>query len=138
MGMAANKGGIGLRMRVDDTSLVFVTAHFSAGQSMVDDRNRDYWTITNGLNFKGAKMLDHDLVFFFGDFNYRLKSENEIVRPRVARKDYEELWKVDQLQEQIQLGAVFVGFEEGRLIFDPTYKYDNGSTNYDTRHRTIN
>jgi hypothetical protein len=76
MGMAANKGGIAIRMKVDDTYLAFVTAHFAAGQSMVDDRNRDYWTLSNGLKFKSKALLDHEVVFWLGDFNYRINSEN--------------------------------------------------------------
>lgn len=34
--------------------------------------------------------------------------------------------------KQRNSGAIFKGFQEGVLSFDPTYKYDNGSTNYDT------
>jgi hypothetical protein len=136
MGMAANKGGIGFRMKVDDTSLAFITAHFAAGQSMVDDRNRDYWTITDGLVFKGGvKCLDHDLVFWFGDFNYRIDGDNTIVKSIVARKEYPKLWEKDQLLMQMRLKTVFVGFQEGPLIFDPTYKYDNNSLNYDTSEK---
>lgn len=77
--MAANKGGIGLRMQVDDTTLAFVTAHFAAGQSQVDDRVNDYHTITSGLKFKGKNLLDHDNVFWFGDFNFRIDGENSMV-----------------------------------------------------------
>jgi hypothetical protein len=79
MGTAANKGGIGLRLKVDDTRLAFVTAHFAAGQRVVDDRNRDYWTITNGLKFKNRNLLDHDCVFYLGDFNYRIDGDNDYV-----------------------------------------------------------
>jgi hypothetical protein len=135
MGMAANKGGIGLRLKVDDTSLAFVTAHFAAGQSMVDDRNRDYWTITNGLQFKSGKLLDHDLVFWFGDFNYRINGENMLIRQMVAKKQYEQLWNMDQLIEQMHSSSAFVGFQEGPMKFDPTYKYDNGSIAYDTSEK---
>jgi hypothetical protein len=97
MGMAANKGGIGIRMKVDDSYLAFVTAHFAAGQSMVDDRNRDYWTITNGLKFKTHRLLDHDKVFWFGDFNYRVDCENQKVRDMVKKNLIKILWQDDQV-----------------------------------------
>ena len=135
MGMAANKGGIGIRMKIDDSSLAFVTAHFAAGQSAVEDRNRDYWTITNGLLFRGAKLLDVDNVFWFGDFNYRVDMENQAARAIVSKRNYTELIRNDQLSIQMRNGSAFKGFKEGELNFDPTYKYDNGSISYDTSEK---
>lgn len=135
MGMAANKGGIGIRLKVDDTSFAFVTAHFAAGQSAVDERNRDYWTISNGLSFRGAKLLDTDNVFWFGDFNYRIDMDNQIARSKIFNRDYRDLWQNDQLSIQMQNGAAFKDFREGELNFDPTYKYDNGSISYDTSEK---
>lgn len=38
-----------------------------------------------------------------------------------------------QLKRQIDEEAVFVGFVEGEIEFQPTYKYDTGSDNWDTR-----
>lgn len=38
-----------------------------------------------------------------------------------------------QLKRQIDEEAVFVGFVEGELNFQPTYKYDTGSDTWDTR-----
>jgi hypothetical protein len=35
----------------------------------------------------------------------------------------------------MQKGLSFVNFEEGALAFDPTYKYDNGTTAYDTSEK---
>ena len=32
----------------------------------------------------------------------------------------------------MKAGLVFPGFEEGRLGFDPTYKFDVGTDNYDS------
>ncbi|KAJ3271167.1 inositol polyphosphate 5-phosphatase [Terramyces sp. JEL0728] len=135
MGMAANKGGIGIRMQVDDTSMAFVTAHFAAGQSMVEDRNRDYHTITSGLKFKGTNLLDHDNVFWFGDFNYRIDGDNSAVRAKIAEKDYNWLLANDQLTKQMSRKFAFYGFTETPPKFDPTYKYDNNSTIYDTSEK---
>lgn len=38
-----------------------------------------------------------------------------------------------QLKKQIDEEAVFVGFVEGEINFQPTYKYDTGSDTWDTR-----
>lgn len=39
-----------------------------------------------------------------------------------------------QLKRQIEEEAVFVGFAEGEIDFQPTYKYDTGSDMWDTRY----
>lgn len=38
-----------------------------------------------------------------------------------------------QLKKQIDEEAVFVGFVEGDIEFQPTYKYDTGTDLWDTR-----
>lgn len=43
-----------------------------------------------------------------------------------------QLWSNDQLSRAVQSGQVFRDFEEGPLMFPPTYKYDVGTDNYDT------
>ncbi|KAJ3328571.1 inositol polyphosphate 5-phosphatase, partial [Kappamyces sp. JEL0680] len=116
-------------------SLAFVTAHFAAGQSAIEERNRDYWTITDGLSFRGSKLADTDIVFFFGDFNYRINMENSFARHKIKVKDYSDLWTNDQLTLERRRGNVFAGYNEGSLSFDPTYKYDNGSISYDTSEK---
>lgn len=41
----------------------------------------------------------------------------------------------DQLLQEARKGQVFNGFCEGYLTFKPTYKYDVGSSNYDTSYK---
>ena len=143
MGMAANKGkfnrlllgGIGIRLKIEETSFSFVTAHFAAGQSAVEDRNQDYRTISEGLNFRGNRLSNTENVFWFGDFNYRIDVDNYFARAKIQGRDYPELWKNDQLQISMRQGFVFPGFQEGQLLFDPTYKYDNGTNTYDSSEK---
>ncbi|RKO88290.1 Endonuclease/exonuclease/phosphatase [Blyttiomyces helicus] len=59
-GMAANKGGIGISLNVNDTTIALVTAHLAAGSKAVYDRNDDYRTISEGLNFRGMRLMDHE------------------------------------------------------------------------------
>ncbi len=40
---------------------------------------------------------------------------------------------VFQLKRQMDEEVVFVGFTEGEIDFQPTYKYDTGSDQWDTR-----
>lgn len=42
-----------------------------------------------------------------------------------------------QLKQVMDQGLAFAGYEEGPLLFRPTYRYDLGTDNYDTseKHR---
>lgn len=98
-GLAGNKGGVSIRMDFFDTSLCFVCAHLAAGHSNVEDRNRDYKTITQGLAFsKGRKIPDHDVVVWLGDFNYRVDLTNEDAREKVLHGAYESMLRFDQVR----------------------------------------
>ena len=57
-GMSGNKGAVGIRLDYYDTSFCFLTAHFAAGHSNVEERNADYRTIVNGLHFLKGKTID--------------------------------------------------------------------------------
>ena len=41
----------------------------------------------------------------------------------------------DRLVQEAEKGEVFNGYYEGTLTFKPTYKYDIGSSIYDTSHK---
>lgn len=43
-----------------------------------------------------------------------------------------QLWTKDQLSVALRQGQAFKGFQEGPLLFPPTFKYDVGTENYDT------
>ncbi|CAG8567321.1 14780_t:CDS:10, partial [Cetraspora pellucida] len=58
-GMAGNKGGVAIRLDYHDTSICFVTAHLASGQSNLEDRNKDYHTINDGLIFRNGRRLLH-------------------------------------------------------------------------------
>ena len=92
--------------------------------------------------------LEHDIVIWVGDLNYRpdvsidIKEVYEllnVVASDRASVGHEEnvdeaidiLVNKDQLVIERSAGRVFKGFEEGRLIFMPTYKYIPGDTTTD-------
>jgi len=52
-----------------------------------------------------------------------------------ARGDRSHLIRYEQLNIQKRNGLVFQKFKEGPLEFDPTYKFDNGTSNYDTSEK---
>eukprot|EP00833_Pecoramyces_ruminatium_P009944 jgi/Orpsp1_1/1183976/evm.model.c7180000087459.1 len=133
-GSPANKGGVAVSMKYYDSSLCFVAAHLAAGQNNVEDRNRDYHTISDNIIFKGGKKInDHDIVIWLGDFNYRINNlSNEVVRQMIQDDHLTELLKYDQLKSQKDKGIIFENYQEGPIKFKPTYKFDVGTDNYDT------
>ncbi|KHJ84860.1 hypothetical protein OESDEN_15421, partial [Oesophagostomum dentatum] len=71
-GATGNKGSVAFRMVVHSTSFCFVCSHFAAGQNEVKDRNEDFSSALRRIKFpQGREIESHDVVFWFGDFNYR-------------------------------------------------------------------
>jgi hypothetical protein len=89
------------------------------------------------INTKQAERLgyscaaDHDVVIWLGDLNYRLISSDA---PRlydyIDGKRSHALLSLDQLSIEMDKGTVFEDFHEGLIVFDPTYKYSAGTSEY--------
>ncbi|KAF1984647.1 hypothetical protein K402DRAFT_455789 [Aulographum hederae CBS 113979] len=136
-GAAGNKGAVAIRMEYANTSLCFVTAHLAAGFANYEERNRDYKTISHGLRFQRNRSIeDHDSVVWLGDFNYRIGLDNEKVKKLIQMGDLETLYANDQLNLQMVAGLTFPFYQEARITFPPTYKYDLGSDTYDTSEKS--
>lgn len=132
-GMAGNKGAVAIRMEYANTSICLVTAHLAAGFANYEERNQDYRTISHGLRFQRNRTIeDHDTIIWLGDFNYRIGMSNERTRALVKDGDLDTLYANDQLNLQMVHGKTFPFYNEARITFLPTYKYDNGTDNYDT------
>ncbi|KAK2768791.1 inositol polyphosphate 5-phosphatase [Arachnomyces sp. PD_36] len=135
-GMGGNKGGCAIRLEYSNTRLCFVTAHLAAGFSNYDERNRDYETISHGLRFqKNRSIEDHDTIIWLGDFNYRIGLGNERVRNLVRQGDLGTLYENDQLNLQMVAGLTFQHYSESQISFLPTYRFNNGTDEYDTSEK---
>jgi hypothetical protein len=65
--------------------------------------------------------------------NYRIDLDNDTVRKYIASKDYEYLHKYEEFHKFTQQDSeILRDFREAPLYFDPTYKYDFNSNQYDT------
>eukprot|EP00127_Corallochytrium_limacisporum_P006459 Clim_evm2s228 gene=Clim_evmTU2s228 len=73
-----------------------------------------------------------DRVCWFGDMNYRVDGSRKIVDAVIRNGMLEVLHANDQLRKEMRRGRVLQGFQEGELLFAPTYKFDNGTDIYDT------
>eukprot|EP00177_Eucheuma_denticulatum_P001187 GFKZ01002147.1.p1 GENE.GFKZ01002147.1~~GFKZ01002147.1.p1 ORF type:complete len:857 (+),score=86.81 GFKZ01002147.1:17-2587(+) len=78
------------------------------------------------------KILDHDVVFWLGDLNYRLDAEHPEVMSWIEQRNWQKLYQADQLQQQMKTCDVFQGFKEGPIRFPPTYKMNRMEEGYKT------
>eukprot|EP00945_MAST-04E_sp_MAST-4E-sp1_P001097 g1097.t1 len=163
MGVLGNKGGSSIRFQFYDTTVCFVCSHLAAHRGNVGGRNSDFASILEKTEFKhqsgddqAAKapahlstvsseshadgtfgILDHDVVVWLGDLNYRIM---EGVTIDVAYEMIEEgnrgidyLLKWDQLNRERDAGRAFQSFEEGDIRFLPSYKFIPGTDQFDNR-----
>ncbi|XP_048457144.1 synaptojanin-2-like isoform X2 [Rhincodon typus] len=132
-GKAGNKGAVAVRLQFYSSTLCFICAHLTAGQSQVKERNEDYREIMQKLSFPmGRNVFCHDLVYWCGDSNFRLDLPHEEVLHHIKGQDWKTLQAHDQLQHQKTENKIFKDFFEGTINFAPTYKYDVGTDVYDT------
>jgi len=72
-----------------------------------------------------------------GDLNYRIDHRRDAIIAAVNAGDLSSLLMHDQLLREIKFnrGCRLRGFSEGPLTFNPTYKYDKYSDEYDTSEK---
>ncbi|TIA88905.1 hypothetical protein E3P99_02323 [Wallemia hederae] len=136
-GMSGNKGAAAIRLQYESTTLCFIASHMAAGHGAYEERNNDYRTIATGLQFARGRATapqDHDHVVWMGDFNYRVDLPYESACALAYEGQYEELLRNDQLKRAMRSG-IFKGYSEANVTFQPTYRFDFGSSNYDTSEK---
>jgi len=158
LGMGGNKGGVSVRLQFYDSTLCFVCTHLAAHRENIAGRNADYENILTKVSFdvgeeavreviqsgslrqwasgnSSVTIPDHDLVFWFGDLNYRIDESISLeqVMEWSNNGNFKDLRINDQLNLERAAGRVFQGFEEEELTFKPTYKYQPGTDHYDVR-----
>jgi len=157
-GVLGNKGGVSIRLQFYDSTLCFVCSHLAAHRENVLGRNADFHNIFNKTTFEigedavqdvirngslqqwstgssSVGIAAHDLVFWFGDLNYRIDecmTIDEVIQA-CKKGDIAELELIDQLNIERAQGRAFSGWNEGPLNFMPTYKYQPGTDNYECR-----
>ncbi|CAH1799294.1 unnamed protein product [Owenia fusiformis] len=140
MGMMGNKGGVSIRLDINSTSICFVNCHLAAHTEEYERRNQDFRDINSRMSFRNLQtplnISDHDIVYWIGDLNYRL-SELDVdqVKKYIELTDFKTLLEHDQLHRQHLAKKVFLGYREGDITFQPTYKYDTGTDNWDTSEK---
>eukprot|EP01080_Neovahlkampfia_damariscottae_P000573 gene573-8083_t len=141
LGSMGNKGGVALRFKFYESTFLFITAHLYPHMKGVEKRNKNFHTIMKSLDFgeinkKFVETDKHDYIFFCGDLNYRVGTlEDAEVKKGIKDGKLEYLFKYDQLSIEKDAGRVLWGFEEAFIKFAPTYKFDPGTTIYDSSEK---
>lgn len=55
------------------------------------------------------------------------------VKDLVSKNHFKKALEADQLKQQHRIGNVFKSYKEGLINFLPTYKYDPGTNDWDSR-----
>ncbi|KAG7221319.1 hypothetical protein INR49_017386 [Caranx melampygus] len=142
------KGAVGIAFTFFGTSFLFITSHFTSGDTKVYERILDYNKIVEALALpKGLPDTNpyrstpsdvttrFDQVFWFGDFNFRLSKDRvdvETLMKSTGTGNMDALLEHDQLSKEMKDGSIFKGFQEAPIHFLPTYKFDIGCDIYDT------
>ncbi|KAI4794453.1 hypothetical protein KUCAC02_032058 [Chaenocephalus aceratus] len=116
--------------------LCFLNCHLAAHMNYASERVDEFEYIMDKLVFdceKAPKIADHKLVFWFGDLNFRIQDHGmHFVRSCIEQQNYSLLWSKDQLTMMKKKEQRLQEFDEGPLDFQPTYKFDLNSDNYDS------
>ncbi|XP_060927162.1 inositol polyphosphate 5-phosphatase K [Limanda limanda] len=135
-GYWGNKGGVSARMSVFGHTVCFLNCHLPAHMENSEQRMEDFESILQQQQFEGQAatgVLDHDVVFWLGDLNFRIDDlDMQVVKSAIDNNKYSMLLEKDQLNMAKDSEPVLEGFQEGPLKFPPTYKFDVGTNTYDT------
>lgn len=135
-GYWGNKGAVSIRLSFYGHMLCFLNCHLAAHMKYATERVDEFEYILDTQTFdspNAQRVLDHRLVFWFGDLNFRIQDHGmHFVRSCINDRTFHLLWSKDQLTAMKKKEAILREFHEGPLDFQPTYKFDLNSDTYDS------
>ncbi|KAB0401943.1 hypothetical protein E2I00_019357, partial [Balaenoptera physalus] len=138
-GYWGNKGGVNIFLKFYGYYVSIINCHLPPHMANNDQRLEHFDRILEMQNFEAQdipNILDHDLILWFGDMNFRIEDFGlHFVRESIKNQCYSDLWEKDQLSIAKRHDPLLREFQEGPLLFPPTYKFDKNSNNYDTSEK---
>ena len=162
MGIVGNKGAVGVRFKIYNEYVCFVNCHLAAHPNQVLRRNQDLADLHKRLLFpvirsrssKSRKsrneaftdsywhmkgfvgVEDCDVLFWLGDFNYRVEMESQLARIFVQHGQIDSVLQNDQMMIQKKNGQEQLSkYSEAEIRFAPSYSFDTGTDNYDSSEK---
>ncbi|KAG7941631.1 hypothetical protein I3843_16G054700 [Carya illinoinensis] len=132
------KGAVAIRINYKGIRMVFISCHLSAHAHRVEERNSQCRHMSHSVFSKNWKPYDRPahITVWLGDLNYRLQGiDTHPARNLIHQDLHRMLISKDQLLQEAERGHIFNGYCEGTLTFKPTYKYNVGSSKYDTSYK---
>ena len=132
--IVGNKGAVGVSFTYENSSFLFINCHLTSGheQKRLDKRRANYRDIMKNLIFKSPYphcdiTNQFNYTFFFGDLNYRIDLDPDIILEKIQENDFYYLRRHDQLSIELERNNAFYSFSEASIRFPPTYRYIRGS-----------
>ena len=139
IGLFGNKGNVIIRFEINNYSFIVSCCHLTSDLSKNDSRLKELNEIIEKTihvnSFREMKFKDHDIQIIFGDLNFRIQLENSTCRQMIKSGKLESLVAYDQFNISKTTNRCLFYLEEGDLFFNPTYKYDFNSDEYDTSNK---
>ncbi|XP_062211836.1 type IV inositol polyphosphate 5-phosphatase 11 isoform X1 [Phragmites australis] len=132
------KGAVAMYINFSGIRMVFVSCHLAAHEDKVEKRNSECQHISHSLFSRNGipYAKSANITVWLGDLNYRLQGISSMpARKMIEENRQSKLRGKDQLLQEAEKGEVFDGYCEGTLLFKPTYKYNVGSSSYDTSYK---
>ncbi|GFO45597.1 72 kda inositol polyphosphate 5-phosphatase [Plakobranchus ocellatus] len=155
--MVKTKGAIGISLSLFGTSYLFINCHLTSDRDNDNTRKKnrlgDYFKVIQDMKLpKSSQLLSSskktsditaifDCVFWCGDLNFRIERKRHAVEGKVNQiteeefPNFETLLGGDQLLKYMTEGKIFHGFQEGRINFHPTFKFDINKDTYDSSQK---
>ncbi|PRD26067.1 UNVERIFIED_CONTAM: Inpp5e [Trichonephila clavipes] len=156
--MVKTKGAVAVCFMLFGTSFLFVNSHLTAHEQKLKERLSDYEKIISSIDLpksipllyfqkqdvssRNTRMINvtskFDCVFWCGDLNFRVIHDRPSVlsfveeKVRRSRPSCSFLVKHDQLHQAMTEGRAFHGFKEGVICFIPSYKFDVGTSTFNS------
>lgn len=139
-GLYGNKGATGVSFNLRGKNILLINSHLAPHDEKYDERVGNYKDIVERMSLGGRSVLDHDLILWMGDLNFRIDSYTiqHVVDATKHGADSDQMRSLlasDQLIKARRTGQAFEGFHENIPKFLPTYKLYPGSDNYDMRRK---
>ncbi|XP_058069151.1 type IV inositol polyphosphate 5-phosphatase 11 isoform X2 [Magnolia sinica] len=131
------KGAVTISLSFKGVHMQFTSCHLSAHTRNVEERNLEWRYICHALlSNRNPYARPPHITVWLGDLNYRIQGiETSPARSLIQKNLHKTLTSKDQLLREAERGQIFNGYCEGTLAFKPTYKYNVGSSDYDTSYK---